>query len=73
MNPVTFNEKFVRAIKVHPARAYLEKFFAKWRVAPLFDYETTFDKEVALTPRGVGLADVAAAPWPFETFRLALT
>jgi hypothetical protein len=72
MNPVTFNDRFVRALKEHPERAYLEQFFANWQVAPLFDYETTFEKEVALTPQGIGLDDMQHMPWPFETFRLSL-
>jgi hypothetical protein len=73
MNPITFNDKFIAAIVMHPQSKTIANIFGNWRVAPLFDYETTWEKEVALTPKGVGLSDITEAQWPFETFRLAMT
>jgi hypothetical protein len=73
MNPVTFNDKFLRALAVHPESSRVEKLFAQWQVAPLFDYETTWEKEISLTPHGTAIGEIKVAPWPFETFRLAVT
>jgi hypothetical protein len=40
MNPVTFNEKFLRAIEAHPESETITQIFGKWQISPLFD-ETT--------------------------------
>lgn len=73
MNPITFNSRFERAIATHPHSKFLAAILGKWQTAPLFDYETNYDKEIALTPRGVGFDDLIDHPWPFETFRLEMT
>jgi hypothetical protein len=73
MNPVTFNNKFALAIGLHPQRPLIETIFGNWKVAPLFDYETTFEKEMQLTPQGTAVGDVVALDWPFELLRLSLT
>jgi hypothetical protein len=72
MNPITFNDKFAAAIIKHP-RKQLEPLFAGWQAAPLFDYETTWDKELSLLPHGRTLQDVEECQWPFAMFRLCLT
>jgi hypothetical protein len=72
VNPVTFNDKFLRAIAVHPEARRINKVFDKWSVAPLFDYETTWEKEISLTPKGSALGEIKVMSWPFETFRLAM-
>jgi hypothetical protein len=72
MNPVTFNDKFVRALSKHPESKRVLRVFDKWAVAPLFDYETNWEKEIALTPKGTALGEIKVMPWPFSTFRLAM-
>jgi hypothetical protein len=73
MNPVTFNDKFIRAVAVHPESRRIAKVFGNWQIAPLFDYETTWEKEISLTPQGTAVGEIKVMPWPFETFRLAMT
>jgi hypothetical protein len=70
MNPITFNDKFAAAIIKHP-RGLAEQ-FTGWQAAPLFDYETTWDKEQSLLQEPTSLEDVEQLQWPFPTFRLAM-
>lgn len=72
MNPVTFNDKFTRALSTHVESKRVSRIFDKWSVAPLFDYETNWDKQIELTPKGAALGEIKSMPWPFETFRLAM-
>jgi len=73
MNPITFNDKFARAIAEHPDPAFMRGCFPQWQSAPLFDYETTWVKEIALLRSGMTLAEAFDQPWPFDEFRMALT
>jgi hypothetical protein len=73
MNPITFNNAFITAISRHPEGRRIIKIFGNWTVAPLFDYETTYDKEVELCKNGTSLEDISTKQFPFETFRMCLT
>jgi len=70
MNPITFNDKFAAAIGKHPRK--IAEQFAGWQAAPLFDYETSWDKEQSLLHEPTSLEDVEQLQWPFPTFRLAM-
>lgn len=74
MNPVTYNDRFQRAIAEHPAQKEMAKQLNGWHAAPLFDYETDWDKETALISQqeGVTLEHVLAHQWPFDTLRIAM-
>lgn len=71
MNPITFNDKFAVAIASHPQNTLAAQ-FAGWSTAPLFDYETSWDKETNLLGDPRSLTEIASMEWPFETFRLAM-
>lgn len=74
MNPITFNDKFAAAINTHPDHAFMGTAFPQWQTAPLFDYDTTWERELALLKNeGMKLIEVFELPWPFETFRLCMT
>lgn len=71
MNPITFNDKFAVAIGTYPA-GKLSQQFKGWQSAPLFDYETNWDKELTLLQEPTSLADIEDLQWPFAMLRLAM-
>jgi hypothetical protein len=70
MNPITFNDKFAVAIAKHPRG--LREQIKGWESAPLFDYETNWDKEQSLLHEPTSLEDLEQLQWPFPMFRLAM-
>src|SRR5215471_1465251 len=75
MNPTTFNDPFAFAMSKWPIGNEPIPFTKlRWRNAPLFDYQTTREKEKGLVKSMLG-ADppFEERQWPYEFFRLALT
>ena len=71
MNPLTFNHNLKIAMHKHPDK--INKLFCNWENAPLFDYTTSWDRENALLPDKMHIADLISSRWPFNTLRAAIT
>ena len=70
MNPITFNDPFLKACaQWDPVREMVG--LGDWQASPLFDYETTWEKEREMK-KVTEFGEVAEMDWPFETFRLSL-
>jgi len=75
MNIVRFNEPFESAIRAHVSKEQERLLlYTHWKTAPLFQYQTTMDKEKHLIHADLLATNMRleSAPWPYETFRLAV-